>query len=103
MGVVVWKTNQDKLSLIRKTATGSVVSGACKLYWMTIAPSGATTVLDISDGTSSGTTIWSWQDVVGTGPHLSFDPPMPFATGIYIETLTDITAVTFGYLLDSAQ
>lgn len=104
MGTVAWKTVGDKLSMTRKTATGSAVSGACKVYWMTIAVDDDHGKLDLSDGTSSGTTIWTWEDYVGVaGGTQNFDPPMPFATGIYIETFYHLGAVTFGYLLDSAQ
>jgi len=82
----------------RITATGAAITGACIVWWMTIAPSAATTVLDISDGTASGTTIWTHSCVSGNGAHIDFgEDGFAFTSGVYVETLTDITAVTFCY------
>lgn len=84
----------------RITATGAAVTGPLRLHWLTIAPNAVTTVLDLSDGTAAGVTIWSWKDQSGDGVHINFgDRPMVFAKGIYVETLTDITAVTFGHTI----
>jgi hypothetical protein len=89
-------------STVRATQVGLAVAGPLLLDWITIAPGAATTVLDLSDDIESGTTIWTWQDQSGDGVHILFgDRPMVFAKGIYIETLTDIDAVTFGYNLQS--
>lgn len=82
---------------VRVTAAGLVYTGPCLIYWITLDPSGATIVLDLSDGVAAGTTKWSVSDALQDGLHINFGKPMEMATGIYAETVTDLTAATIGY------
>lgn len=83
----------------RLTGTAQVGSaGARLLYWLTTAPNAAACVVQLADAAAgSGTPIWEWKSSTGGGKHCVFDPPMEFATGIYLEAFTNMTSVTFGY------
>jgi hypothetical protein len=80
------------------TGTGSVVTGARALYWLHIDPSGQNWDYELTDATAGGATVY-FDDFHAdrNGPIHTFDPPIPFSTGIYVETFTNLTSLTFAY------
>lgn len=94
-----WVKQPAVVTTKRMTATGQVISGAHKLYWINVNPSAGNSLLELTDDTAvSGTVVY---DCFHTGKeaHMhSFSPPMPFSDGIYLETFTNMTSVIFGYI-----
>lgn len=87
------------LSTIRRTGTGQVKGSAGKLYWMTMNPSAAASIIELSDDTDgAGAIVWEMVHGVNSAHHMNLDPPMEFANGIYLKTLTNFVSVIFGYL-----
>ena len=83
----------------RMTATGQVISGAHKLYWIEINPSAGSSVFELTDATAGGGTVLYDCFHTARESHVhEFHPPMPFSTGIYLETFTNMTSVIFGYI-----
>ncbi len=83
----------------RMTATGLVISGAHKLYWINVNPSAGSSLLELTDDTAgSGTVVYDCFHTDKEAHVHSFSPPMPFSTGIYLETFTNMTSVIFGYI-----
>ncbi len=82
----------------RKTATGLVNSGATRLHWIVVNPSGGNSVLELADATTAGGTVVIdfFHTARESGQH-NFVPPALFSTGLFIETFTNYTAVAFGY------
>ena len=77
---------EEGILTARVTGAGLVYTGACYIYWITLDPSAAT-----------GTTKWSITDALQKGMHINFSKPMKMETGIYAETVTNLTAATIGY------
>jgi len=95
--LAVGKGNIDA-TLVRVTATGSVAAGARLLHQMCVNPSAASAVLEITDATIAAQPLaWDMFFTARETHHYVFDPPIPFTTGIYIETLTGITSVMLCY------
>lgn len=92
------RRSESGLKLNRLTGAASVKGSPGKLYWITVRGSADGWVVALSDGTASGTVIWDVGDNTKRGSHINLDPPIPFETGIYLETLTNCTAATFGYI-----
>lgn len=95
------RASETGMSTNRLTAVGEVATGVRKLYWLTVRPSSADWSISLDDSTDgTGTTKWD----VGSGGsnsapfHPIFDPPIEFATGIYLEATDHIASVTFGYI-----
>lgn len=83
----------------RMTATGQVIAGAHKLYWVSMNPSAANSVLELTDAIGGGSAVvFDMYHATRDHMHMLLNPPMPFATGIWIETLTSFTSVMFGYV-----
>lgn len=82
----------------RMTGTGLVVAGAAKLHWLVCNPSAGQSVWELTDAADSGGTVLL--DCFATSREAkmgAFLPPCPFATGIYLETFTNMTSITLGY------
>lgn len=83
----------------RLLATGLVVAGEHKLCWMACNPSAGNSLWEITDAIAAGGTVildcfsTSRESKMG-----SFRPPMRFVNGIYLETFTNMTSITFGYI-----
>ena len=84
---------------VRKTAVGQVVAGAHELHQLCVNPSAANAALELTDAVAGGAAVL--MDMFFTARethHYVFDPPIPFATGIYLETFTNLTSVLFCYV-----
>lgn len=88
----------DTIVPVRLTGTGLVYNGACKLHWISCNPSAGNSVWALTDAIAAGGAILLDHFYTGKEGHLDILlPPCPFATGIYLETFTNMTSVTFGY------
>jgi len=86
-------------ALARLTAAGAVVGGAKKLMWLTIRPSAANWVLELTDAVAGGGAVkWDVGGAAVEPHHCVFDPPIEFSAGIYLETFTNLTSVMFSYV-----
>jgi len=81
----------------RMVAAGLVWGGACYLHWIHCCPSAGNSVWELTNG------IIALQPTVLEGFHTSKEshtkacaPPAYFDTGIYLETFTNMTSLTFG-------
>jgi len=88
---------EEGILTARVTAAGLVYTGACLIYWITAQASNAAWVIDLSDGVATGTTKWSLGSALSLSQHCNFSKPMKMETGIYAETVTNITSITVGY------
>jgi len=87
------------LSTTRRTTVGAVKASAGVLYWISIYPSAASWAVGLDDSLDgSAATKWDMGGADANGLHIVFDPPIPFTTGIYVETMTNITSITAGYI-----
>ena len=88
------------LSDTRVTGTGQVgAAGAKKLFWISMNPSAANSVIEVTDASAGGGAVkWDMFHSSRMGHIVTFDPPMEFATGIYVETWTAMTSAVFGYI-----
>ena len=82
---------------VRKIAVGLIHSGPCYLHWWASNPSVAASAASISNTILGGGAIEldafaSLKDTVSQ----NLNPPMYFSVGIYLETFTNLTAITFG-------
>jgi len=83
----------------RIVAVGQVVAGAHKLYWVVANPGVAASLFELTDATAAlGAIVFDHFDTTRDGHVLSLSPPMQFVTGIYLETLTNVTSLIFGYV-----
>lgn len=99
-GLVVSTRCEQTLSTIRKIAAGPVLSGAYHVYWLTFNPDGGGAYIALTDALASGSPIkWDMNGEKVGGQHITFDPPMIFESGIYIESWAAISSVIFGYCL----
>lgn len=86
------------LSTSRLEAVGQVKASAGTLFWMAINPSAANAVVELTNATAgSGTVVFDTFHTSRETHLYTFDPPMEFSTGIYLETFTNLTSVVFGY------
>ena len=83
----------------RMTGVGQVVLGAKKLYWISMKPSAASSEFQVTDATAGSATPLLEYFHTGYESHIhNLDPPCPFVSGIYLETFTNMTSITFGYV-----
>lgn len=107
-GVMLWKWNHlndtwEKVPAVvspkRMAAAGQVIAGAHKLYWITCTPSAGNSVWELTDDLDGlGAVVLDCFSTSREGKGFSLTPPMPFDTGIYLKTFTNMTSVTFGYV-----
>ena len=101
-GTGILKVGRAEVGLltVRKTAAGQVgATGARKLYWITMNPSVAASVMELTDDTAAlGTVEYDHYHANREAHHVTLDPPMEFSNGIYLETFTNMTSIIFGYL-----
>lgn len=106
-GILTWEWNHITeewvkapacVSTIRKVASGEVIGGAHYLHWVSCNPSVAASEWELTDATAGG------GDVVLDHHHpereshnTNYVPPKYFATGIWLETFTNMTSMAFGY------
>jgi len=83
----------------RMAGTGQVIAGAHKLYWIHMNPSAGSSILELTDAIAALAATLYDDFHTGKEGHLHpFNPPLPFSTGIYLETFTNMTSVLFGYI-----
>ena len=68
-----------------------------KVYWITISDTAAL-VIDLEDSSGSGTSKWGIDLPADGYGHFIFDPPIEFATGIFLDVSTVTCKVTVGYI-----
>ena len=95
VGIRTFKRGSHNYDTVRVTAAGSAVTGRCLIWWIMLHPKESDWELGMSDGTATGTTLWT----VGyaSPPMLNFDPPLECLTGFYIEKLDHINSATICY------
>jgi len=94
-----WDKAPSTVTPKRMIATGQVVAGAHKLCWVSMNPSAANSVLELTDAIAGGgAVVFDAFHATRDHMHMVLNPPMPFTTGIYIETLTSFTSIIFGYV-----
>lgn len=84
----------------RMVAVGQVVAGAHKLYWMAANPSLAASLFELTNAIAAldPTIVFDHYDTARDGHMMNLEPPMCFTKGIYLETFTNMTSITFGYI-----
>ena len=78
-------------------ADALVKSGAALLFWLTVTDTAALS-LELNDSlNNSGSDVWGISLPANGYAHFIFDPPLEFATGIYLDVSTATCKVTLGY------
>jgi len=95
-----WVKAPAAVLTIRKTGIGQVgTAEAHTLYWISMNPSAANSMLELTDATAGGSgVVFDMYHATRDHMHMVLNPPMFFTNGIYIETLTSFTSVMFGYI-----
>jgi len=95
----VWVRAPAVVVVKRMDGTGQVIAGAHKLFWVSMNPSAANSVLELTDAIAAlGAVVFDMYHATRDHMHMVLNPPMPFTTGIYLETFTSFTSVMFGYV-----
>ena len=84
----------------RMLAAGPVgLAGPHKLYWLLSDPSGPNNAAALSDATIAAQPIvLDGFEAQQQSFFMNLNPPMQFIKGIYLETFTAMTSITFGYI-----
>lgn len=81
-----------------KSGDALIKTGAGKVYWVCVSDTAALAV-ELNDSTDgAGTDKWALDLPADGYCHYIFDPPIEFATGIYLDVSTGTCKVTIGYL-----
>lgn len=94
-----WVKYPASSTAVRLLGTGQVIAGQHYLCWMTCNPAAGNSLWEVTDAIAAGGAVvidcfsTSRESKMG-----SFRPPIYFATGIYLETFTNMTSITFGYV-----
>jgi len=84
---------------VRKTAAGQAIAGARKLYWIACSPDSPGAEWELTDAIAGGgAVVYDHFDPDKHSEHLVFDPPMKFATGIWIEKFDHMRSLVFCYV-----
>jgi len=85
---------------IRMTATGRVgVAGAKKLFWVACSPDAVNAEWELTDADAGGSAVvYDHFDQDRSSEQLDFDPPMEFATGIWVEKFDHMKSLVFCYI-----
>lgn len=80
------------------TSTGIIYEGVSYLHWITINPSAKASYVVLTDSLEAGATpVWAFTREAKDSEHINFLPAMKFNVGIYVEELTNITAMDIAY------
>ena len=83
----------------RMVGAGQVIAGVHRLYWIKCNPSVAASVWALTDAIAAlGAIVLDSYHASREGHTVNLSPPMPFINGIYLETFTNMTSMTFGYI-----
>jgi len=94
-----WEKAPAVVTVDRRIGTGLIAGGAHKLYWVKCNPSAGNSVWEITDSAVAlGAVLIDCFHTGKEGHITNFLPPCPFKNGIYLETLTNMTSMTFGYV-----
>ena len=81
-----------------KTSDGQIKSSAGAVYWLSVSDTAAA-VIQLNDSTADGgTDLWGTTIPADGYAHFIFDPPIEFATGIYLDVPTGAPDVFIGYI-----
>lgn len=95
----LWERSPAVVNTLRVLAAGQVVAGAHKLYWISCNPGAGNSLWELTDAIAAlGAVVLDCFSTARESKHGVFSPPMDFTTGIYLETFTNIDAMTFGYI-----
>jgi len=94
-----WEKAPSRVTTKRMVAAGQVVAGEHKLYWVSCNPSAGNSLWELTDAIAAlGAVELDCFHTAKEGHVSNYLPPMQFDTGIYLETFTNMTSITFGYL-----
>jgi hypothetical protein len=80
-----------------KTADVAVKADTGKVYWLT-AYASAAAVIGLADSLTNSTTyVWKITLANTTSGHYIFDPPLEFATGIWLDVVSGTCDVVVAY------
>ena len=80
------------------SADTSVKATAGNVYWLTVSDTAALAI-ELNDSVAgAGTDRWALNLPAAAYAHFIFDPPIEFATGIYLDVSTVTCRVTIGYI-----
>ena len=83
---------------VRITATGVVSAAPCYLHWISINPSGPNSAVVLTDSLAAlATATWGYTKTAKDSDHREFNPAIKFSVGLYVETLTSVTAIYLAY------
>jgi len=95
----LWLPEPASVVTKSKVATGQVIAGAHKLYWIACSPDSTGSEFELSDDTDGSTAnVYCHFDSDKHSEHLSLSPPMQFSTGIYVKKFDKIKCLHFGYI-----
>jgi len=95
----IWVEKPAVVAVKRMTAVGQVIAGAHKLYWVDCNPSAGLSAWELTDDLVGGLAIVLDEFHTSRESHMiNLNPPMPFTTGIYLKTFTNMNSITFGYV-----
>ena len=95
----VWEKAPAVVATKRMTDVGLVAAGAHKLYWVSCNPSAGLSVWELTDAiVALGAVVLDCYSTARETKMGVLSPPMQFNTGIYLETFTFMTSITFGYV-----
>ena len=100
LGVLKVSKGDIQPARIRMTATGRVgVAGAKKLFWIACSPDSPAAEWEISDSDVGGAAIeYDHFDSDKHSEHIDFNPPVEFATGIWVEKFDHMKSLVFCYI-----
>ena len=81
-----------------KTSDEAIKAGAGKVYWLSVSDTAAG-VVGLADSLTNSTT-YEWKTTIPADgyAHFIFDPPIEFATGIWLDIPTGTPDVIVGYI-----
>jgi len=97
----ILKTARAEAGLLNSgvlSADKAIKSSAGKVYWLTVSDTAAL-AMELNDSVDdSGDDLWGFDLPADGYAHFIFDPPLEFATGIWLDVSTATCKVTVGYL-----
>lgn len=82
-----------------KSGDAAIKASAGTVYWISICDDTNDLTVDLNDSDdNSGTDQWSQDYIAPAYAHYIFDPPLPFASGIYLDVSTATCKVVVGYI-----
>lgn len=86
-------------TVVRMVGVGLVVAGPHDLYWVACNPAAGNSIWEITDSlVALAPIVMDCFSTVRQGHVMTFDPPIEFATGIFLETFAFQTSVILCYV-----